>query len=65
MIAFLALIVVGVFVDRALASRAPYSRAIAGTGTPRQVALVSRWYFKSGITEEELDLTIIGNKVTG
>jgi hypothetical protein len=65
MIAFLALIVVGVFVDRALVSRAPYSQASAADGTPRQVALVSRWYFKSGITEEELNLTIIGNRVTG
>ncbi len=66
MIGLFALIVVGVFLDRLLSSRAPHSQITAPGGVrPRQVALVTRWYFKSGITEEELDLTIVGNTVTG
>ena len=63
MILFLAVIVVGVFVDRARSHR------LQQTGpqpeNARTIVLATRWYFKSGITEEELSLTISGNAVTG
>lgn len=65
MIGFFALIVVGLFVDRALSGRRGNEHVALSPGISRQVFLVTRWYFKSGITEEELNLTLMGNKVTG
>ena len=65
MIGFLALIVVGLFADRLLSSREPHGQPSGAGGVPRPVTLVTRWYFKSGITEEELILAIVGNRVSG
>ena len=63
-IGFLALIVAGVFLDRALSTRRSQPQA-THDGVPRQIFLVTRWYFRSGITEEELNLNVVGHRVTG
>ena len=61
---FLALIVAGVFFDRAMSTRRSQPHA-THDGVPRQIFLVTRWYFRSGITEEELNLNVLGHRVTG
>jgi hypothetical protein len=63
-IGFLALIVAGLFLERALSTRRSQAHA-THEGLPRQFFLVTRWYFRSGITEEELNLTVVGHRVTG
>ena len=65
MIGLLCLIVAGLFLDRVFSSKTTQPQVGAGSGPPRVVSLVSRWYFKSGITEEELNLVVVGNRVTG
>jgi hypothetical protein len=65
MVGLFALIVAGLFLDRALLVRQTQSQFNTATVRPRQVVLVTRWYFKSGITEEELSLAVVGHKVTG
>jgi hypothetical protein len=63
MIGLFTVIVVGVFFDRWLSSRSgSQSRS---SGDDRFLHLATRWYFKSGITEEELKIRINGNSVSG
>ncbi len=62
MIGLFAVIVVGVFFDRWLSSK-PGSQSKSTDG--RFLHLAARWYFKSGITEEELKIKINGNSVSG
>jgi hypothetical protein len=62
MIGLLIVIVVGVFFDRWLSSR-PHSQLRSAEG--RFLHLATRWYFKSGITEEELQIRMDGHSVSG
>jgi hypothetical protein len=62
MIGLFGVIAIGVFFDRWLSSR-PASQTRPGEG--RFLHLATRWYFKSGITEEELQIRISGHLVSG
>jgi hypothetical protein len=62
MIGLFAVIVVGVFFDRWSSSR---PRSQLGSAEGRFLHLATRWYFKSGITEEELTIKVAGHSVTG
>jgi|ERR1700687_1695281 len=65
MVGLLTLIVVGLFVDRVLTSSVSHAKSSGQGGKPKQINLVTRWYFKSGVTEEDLHLTVVGHGVTG
>ena len=62
MLGLFAIIVVGVFFDRWLSSRQP---AQIRSAEGRFLQLATRWYFKSGVTEEELQIKINGRVVSG
>jgi hypothetical protein len=62
MIGLFASIVIGVFVDR-FANRSATNPHLYNDG--QQYALTTRWYFKSGITEEELYFGVQANRVVG
>ncbi len=63
MIALLGLIVLGLFFDRWLQRSAPMPAS--GTGPSERLTLATNWPFRSGVTEESLDLDLRGNSVTG
>src|SRR6478752_6135528 len=63
MVGLLAVIVVGIFFDRWLSNRT-YSQP-KSEKEGRFLHLATRWYFKSGITEEELQIKINGHSVSG
>jgi hypothetical protein len=65
MIGLLSLIVAGLFLDRVLSTRTMHRQVAMASPAPRLLSLVTRWYFNSGITEEELNLAITGNSVSG
>ena len=65
MIGLLVLIVLGLLLDRVLASKVLLAQSQLAGGKPEQIILITRWYFKSGVTEEELTLMIMGHRVTG
>jgi hypothetical protein len=62
MIGLFASIVIGVFVDR-FANRSATNPHLYNDG--QQYSLTTRWYFKSGITEEELYFGVQANRVVG
>jgi hypothetical protein len=65
MIGLLVLIVLALVLDRVLASKVLLSQSQMAGGKPEQMTLITRWYFNSGVTEEELALMITGHRVTG